>query len=190
MKRLLLSAVCIIFLTMPAVLHAQEKALLGKSNFALKLDYIVFTDSIFDSPLAEDDGVYVGIEGYGKISPNLYIGGEIGQGTNVDILGDEIDFFPVELNLKYAIETASNFVVDFGAGVSYSYTEVSHQGFFGPIETIDDWVWGGQLFGDLTYKINWFSIGLNAKYQFTEDFKDADAGLSNWRAGIQIGAVF
>jgi hypothetical protein len=29
----------------------------------------------------------------------------------------------------------------------------------------------------LTYKIQWFSIGVNAKYQITEDFKGYDQKL-------------
>ena len=89
-----------------SAVSAAERAPLGKGNFALKLDYIVFTDSYFDPGGNQDDGVCVGLEGYGEILPNLYLGGEIGTATNVEAAGEEISFYPLELNLKYALKTA------------------------------------------------------------------------------------
>lgn len=191
MKRLFLISICTVFVMTSAVLHAQERIPLGNGNVSVKLDYIVFTDNHFDNPGNEDDGLYIGIEGYGKILPNLYLGGEIGQGINIGVLGEDISFVPIELNLKYAIETANNFVIDFGAGVSYSYVELRDQNPFGAgWNERDDWLFGGQFFGDLTYKIDWFSIGVNAKYQITQDFRDEDFDLSNLRVGAQIGVMF
>jgi hypothetical protein len=170
---------------------AQEKAPLGNSNFALKLDYIAFTDSHFSEAGNAYDGLYIGLEGYGKITPNLYLGGEIGAGTNVEVGGEAISFVPVELNLKYGKESARNFVVDFGAGLSYSSVEIQYQPLFGVAqEKRSDWLFGGQVFADLTYKINWFFIGVNGKYQITEDFKDESIDLSNYRLGVQLGMVF
>jgi hypothetical protein len=92
-----------------------------------------------------------------------------------------------------------NFVVDFGAGLSYSYVELDRPVYFlmddgntvtSRTETRDEWLFGAQVFADLTYKIRWFSIGVNGKYQITEDFKDDDFDLSNWRLGAQIGIIF
>lgn len=98
---------------------------------------------------------------------------------------------PIEVNVKYAREFASNSVVDFGAGFSYSYTELTHQVFLGAVtEERDDWLFGGQIFADLSYKINWFSIGVNAKYQITQSFKDEGLDLSNFRLGVHIGVIF
>jgi hypothetical protein len=190
MKRLFLISICIVFFMTSTALHAQEKAPLGNGNFAVKLDYIVFTNDHFDEAFNQDDGLYIGLEGYGKIFPNLYLGGEVGQGINIDVLGEDITFVPIELNIKYAIETASNFVIDFGAGVSYIYVELRDQGPFGSGRDEDDWLLGGQFFGDLTYKIKWFSIGVNAKYQITQDFRDEDFDLNNLRVGAQIGIMF
>ena len=102
-----------------AAVHAQEKAHLGNGYFAVNLDYIAFTDDHFDEAGNEDDGLYLGLEGYGEITPNLYLGGEIGGAINIDTFGgEEITFVSVELNLKYAKEAARNFFVDFGAGLS------------------------------------------------------------------------
>lgn len=171
---------------------AQGRAPLGKWNLAVKLDYIVFTDNYWDD--YEDDGIYLGLEGYGAIAENLYLGGEIGSAFNVDILGDEITFVPIELNLKYAMVSTSNLAIAVGAGASYNYTEIKTRSFFfeEPRDetTEDDWVFGGQFFGDLTYRFRWLSVGLNAKYQVTEKFSNEDFDLSNWRAGVQIGVVF
>lgn len=185
MKRCLLLLIGIVFILSPAVIQAEQKAPLGTGNFALKLDYITFTDEGWSDN--DDAGLYLGVEGYGKITPNVYLGGEIGTAANVSILGEDISFIPVELNVKYAKEVATNVIADFGAGASYSYTEVTDT--FSD-ESIDDWLFGGQVFADLTYKIGRFTIGVNAKYQMTEDFKDSDVDLSNWRLGLQLGGLF
>jgi len=191
MKRLFLFLIALVFAVASTAVYAAERAPLGKGNFALKLDYIIFTDSHFDRGGNQDDGLYVGLEGYGEILPNLYLGGEIGQAANVEMAGEEISFVPLELNMKYATEVAPKLVIDFGGGISYSYVELQYQVPFGPLQPErDDWLFGAQFFADLTYKINWFSIGLNAKYQITEDFRNEDLDLNNFRIGVQIGIMF
>ena len=201
MKRLFLILVCIVFVMTSVALHAQEEAPpqdakekrfpLGKNgNFAVKLDYIRFTDGHFKKPGEEDDGLYIGLEGYARIYQNLYLGAEVGGATNITIFGEDVSFFPLELNSKYAIEAAKNFVVDFGGGVSYSYARLEDHPLFGIARKRSDWLFGGQFFADLTYKIHWFSIGVNAKYQITQDFRDEGINFGNWRIGAQIGVVF
>lgn len=177
--------------------YAQEDAPLGNVNFALKLDYISFTHENFDS---DPGGVYFGIEGYKRLNRNwrlqgkplhLYLGGELGYAYNGDfLLGEDISFMPVELNLKMANQVVHNLIIDFGAGLSYCYTKVESHSLFSASETEDDWQFGGQIFADLTYNMAFLSIGCNAKYQITEDFKDGDVDLGNWRVGLQIGATF
>ncbi len=191
MKRLFLFSICIVFVMAPAATQAQERAPLGNSNFALKLDYINFTNDHFDSPISSE-GMYIRLEGYGKITPNLYLGGEVGNAINLDLIsGEDINFVPFELNLKYATKVARNFVVDCGAGISYSKVELKYDPTFGPAQRErSDWLFGGQFFADLTYNINWFSVGVNAKYQITEDFNSESVDLSNWRTGVQIGITF
>jgi len=191
MKRLMLFCLIGAFVVASPVVYAQENAPLGNGNFAVKLDYIAFTDGHFDDVGNENDALYIGIEGYGKITPNLYLGGELGTGTNINTWGEEITFVPFELNLKYAKESARNLVVDFGAGLSYSSVEIQYHPFFGTaLKKRDDWLFGGQVFADLTYKINWFSIGVSGKYQITENFNNEGIDLSNLRLGVQFGMVF
>jgi hypothetical protein len=191
MKRLILFCMIGAFVVTSTVVSAQETAPLGSGNVAVKLDYIAFTDSHFDAVGNEDDGLYLGLEGYGKITPYWYFGGEIGTGTNIDFGGEEITFVPIELNLKYAQEATRNLVVDLGAGLSYSSVEIQYRPLFMRArEKREDWLFGGQVFADLTYKIYWFSIGVNGKYQITENFKDEGIDLNNFRLGVQMGIVF
>lgn len=173
------------------VASAMEKAPLGNGNFAVKLDYIVFTDSYFDRHGNQDDGLYLGLEGYAKITPNLYLGGEIGTGSNIEIAGEEITFIPCELNVKYATEAARNLVMDAGAGLSYSSVELQYSALLGSAQASrSDWLFGGQVFADLTYKIHLFTIGFNGKYQITDNFKAEGIDLSNFRLGVQMGMAF
>lgn len=46
----------------------------------MNVDYIAFTDLHFGGPGHEDRGLYLGLEGYGEITPNWHLGGEIGTG--------------------------------------------------------------------------------------------------------------
>ena len=172
------------FLTISAITClAQEKAPLGIGNLVLKIDYIDFTDSSF----IESDGIYVGLEGYYSLSNNWYLGGEFGQATNISLfIGEEIDFFPVEINAKYALSSGTDFVLDFGAGMSYNKTGLTSN----YVDMGNEWLLGGQIFAGLTYKIGWFAIGLNGKYQTTEEFKDSGISLSNYRIGLSLGGMF
>ena len=80
MKNLFLISVVIAYVLAFKNMRAQVIAPLGNANFELKFNYIVFTDSYFDNSSNQDDGIYIGIEGYGHIAPNIYLGGEVGQG--------------------------------------------------------------------------------------------------------------
>jgi hypothetical protein len=54
----------------------------------------------------------------------------------------------------------------------------------------DDWLSGGQVFADTGYKFGRCLVGVNGKYQLTQDFKDAGFDSNNWRLGAQIGVMF
>jgi hypothetical protein len=178
-----------------AVVLAQEKAPLGVGNLALKVDYIAFTeDDLEDADV--DSGLYLGIEGFGEVTPNLYLGLEVGYAVNVE--GEfDIDFFPeepdvdltyipVEVNLKYAAEVSPHFVIDVGAGISYNYAEIDVDG----VDDEDEWLFGGQFFVDLNYTFDAFFLGINGKYQLTEEGDDLEVSFDNWRIGGQIGFFF
>jgi hypothetical protein len=181
-----------------AEMRGPSRAPLGFGNFALKVDYIDFTDSDLED-LDVDTAAYVGVEGYGLIAPNLYLGIEVGyanpdgsaRGFDYDIDTD-VTFAPSELNLKYAVNASPNLVIDFGAGISTTYVEIEQT-----VTTPDgiifisdsDWLFGGQFFVDMNYTANQFFMGINAKYHLTEDFEDF-TNFSNWRIGGQLGIRF
>lgn len=209
MKKLLFVSLMCVFILASTNLYAAETYSLGNTNIALKVDYFAFTEDVFGD-VDLDEGVYVGLEGYYGIMPNLYLGLESGwAGTsndgNINIAGEMIDtdvdvtFVPVELNLKYVIEASPEWIIGLGAGVSYNYfeVEIDPKGYSDADE--DDWVWGGQLFAEVSYKMSaqWF-LGVNGKYQFTEDLEfdirgedvETDTSADNWRVGAQIGMMF
>lgn len=178
---------------MVANAFAEEKAPignLGKGNLAIKVGYINFTDDFFSE--YDDEGVYLGLEAYVGITDNFYLGGEVGVADNVTLFGGEdVDYVPVELNAKYAVSLSPHLIFDIGGGVSYNYVKITYEPFLGEaVEIGEDWLIGGQVFSDLTFRINWFSIGLYGKYQITDDFEDTDTDLSNFRWGLNIGIVF
>ena len=209
MKKILLAALTIVCIFASASADAADKYALGDMNVALKVDYFAFTEDVFGD-VDLDEGVYVGLEGYYGVMPDLYLGLEVGwAGTSndddINIAGDLVDtdvdvtLVPVELNLKYVIEASPEWIIGIGAGVSYNYfeVEIDPKGYSDADE--DDWVWGGQLFADVNYKMSeqWF-MGVNGKYQFTEDLEfdvrgedvETDTSADNWRLGVQIGMIF
>lgn len=199
MKKLFLFLLMVAFVIASSAAYAAQqipyKAAIGMSNLAVKVDYINFTDDVVED-FDNDEGLYVGLEGYTAITPNLYLGAEVGyanpdgsiyiEGYRVDT---EVTFVPIELNLKYAIQAAPQLVIDLGTGVSYNYVE-EEESTFGFFDSRDDWLFGGQFFIDLNYTMNQVFIGVNAKYQLTEDFKDLNYDYNNWRIGVQIGLMF
>ncbi|OGW36505.1 MAG: hypothetical protein A2Y97_14090 [Nitrospirae bacterium RBG_13_39_12] len=191
MKKVLFLLLFVVFLTASTAVYAAEKAPLGNSNIAVKLDYIKFTDdNLKDADV--DTGLYVGLEGYTTIMQNLYLGLEVGYANpegDAFFGNTELTLVPIELNLKYSAEAAPSLAFDLGAGISYNYGEFEVSG-GGSSDSVDDWMLGGQFFADINYKIDNFFIGINGKYQITEDFKDYEFDLNNWRVGGQIGLMF
>ena len=202
MKKILLLSLMLVFVFASTTLYAAEKYALGMGNIALKVDYINFTEDAFED-IEIENGVYVGLEGYYAIYPNLYLGLEAGwagaeNDNDIEIDGEkfnvdvDVTFVPIELNLKYVFELDPNWNIGIGAGVSYSYFEIEANKID---QSQDDWLFGGQVFADVNYKMSkeWF-IGINGKYQFTDDleFDDFDTKTSadNWRVGAQIGYMW
>jgi len=200
MKKIFLFFLVVSLIVMSSVAYGAEKALLGNGNIALKLDYLSFTEDVLDD-IDTDDALYIGLEAYNKTISNLYVGMEIGYASSDgnaridDVKADtELTFVPIELNLKYALDINPRFVVDFGAGVSYNWMKLEFSKWGGVSSPGDDWLWGGQFFAALNYKIDRFFIGINGKYQLTENFEiddyETDVNANNWRIGGQAGIMF
>lgn len=204
MKKIFFILIVVLLIMVSSVAYGADKVLLGNGNIALKLAYLNFTENALED-LDNDDCFYIGLEAYNKITSQLYVGMEIGYANaegNAHVMNrveervkvdTEITFVPIELNLKYAIDVAPRLTVDFGAGASYNWMkeEITGPGVSSPG---DDWLWGGQLFAALNYKVERFFMGINAKYQFTENFEikdyDTDVNANNWRIGGQVGIMF
>jgi hypothetical protein len=166
---------------------------LGPNNFAVKLDSIHFSAKGLKD---FNNAFYMGLEGYGDLGNNFYIGSEVGyvdkkgktdkSGTQAD---RELIFIPMELNLKYTVKVVSRLIFDVGGGFSYNYAreEISEAG---ASSTVNEWLWGGQFFGDLNYKIGQFFLGANLKYQLTKNGRDLGHNFDNLRVGGQIGVMF
>jgi hypothetical protein len=191
MKKTIVAAVMFLLVFVSASAYAAEKASLGVGNLAVKLGYIEFTNGdLGDADV--DKALYIGLEGYTQLVPQLYLGLEAGYAHPEGEIGPydtELTYVPVELNAKYALPISPYLVVDLGAGVSYNYSEFKISDGHGSDST-DDWVFGGQFFVDVNYMFEKVFIGFNGKYQLTEEFKHDDFELSNWRVGGQIGYMF
>jgi hypothetical protein len=175
----------------------------GSVHLGLNLSHIRFSDDVADTSHTESGG-YVGVLGYGRLFHGLYLGGEVGKAENATLFsGDDVEFLPIELNAKYAFQAGSHFVLDVGGRLSYSYVEIKpgeewnlgctfyicpapepSRANGDDAGTTDDWLLGGQLFAEMMFRMGWFSLGFNGKYQITEEFKDSDLALDNWRVGI------
>lgn len=201
MKRAVTFIMCGLLVMGAAAAHAAETMPLGAGTAALKIDYLKFTDSVVKNTDA-DTGLYLGMEVYGNLAPRWYLGAEVGyanpDGTAVvpffpfsfgTPTETEVTFVPVEVNMKYAVETARDIVVDYGAGLSYNFVKEEASA-LGISSSVDDWLLGGQVFVDLSFKLDKVIIGVNGKYQITEDFKSADYDYNNWRLGGRIGLLF
>jgi hypothetical protein len=75
MKKLFGLLMSALFVFTSTSVFASEQYSLGMSNVALKVDYLSFTDDVFDT-VDLDNAIYVGLETYNSIMPNLYLGME------------------------------------------------------------------------------------------------------------------
>jgi hypothetical protein len=199
MKRALLFVLLVAFVLVASPVFAQHKYPLGFGNVAVKVDYFRFTDSEMND-LDLDNGIYVGGEGYvSLIHPNLYFGVEAGWAItsgNIDVAGFNVDldayYIPIEFNIKYVFEISPCFTIDAGAGGAANYFDIDVDvGGFSRDD--DDWIWGGQVFTNVNYKVNQFFLGANLKYQYTDTIDIpffTDVRASNFRAGVQVGYMF
>lgn len=212
-KFMVLVLVAVVALAAGSALAAGQKYPLGMGNFAIKVDYLRFTDSEADD-LDIANAPYIGAELYFPVGvPNFYLGIESGyawssgdrtfrffdfQGFPVDVKVDiDVDYVPIEFNAKYVFELSPCWTFDLGAGLSYNYFNMDVRA---EVDGFDgnggdsDWLFGGQFFADVNYKMGPWFMGLNIKYQLTEDMSlggvDTDVSASNFRVGGQFGFMF
>lgn len=199
-KRTVLLFTVLVFFAAVATAQAQQRYPLGGGNVAFKLDYLRFTDGDVKD-LSLENAVYFGGEFYVPVfNPNFYLGVEVGyawSSGDVNVLGFDVDvdldYVPIEFNAKYAFELDPCLVLALGAGISYNYLNIDAD-VNGFSAGDSDWLFGGQFFADLNYKMGQWFLGANVKYQITEDVTlgeiETDTSASNFRVGGQVGFMF
>lgn len=194
MKNFSLFALVFVLLVCSTAAYAEEKAAIGK-GLALKIDYLNFTDSfVKDNNI--DKSIYIAVEGYAHVAPEIFLGLEVGIANPSGTVGNqktELTYVPVELNAKYVGEFLPLLNLAIGGGLSFNHaseTVVSNGSTF----KNDDWLLGGQVFAELLFASGNYFMGFNGKYQFTDNFA-ADGSApshrySNWRLGGLAGVLF
>lgn len=191
MKNFVLASLVLVLMMLASTAYSAQTAPLGTNNVAVKIDYMQFTDNIIEA-VDLDTAIYLGLEGFTQISPNIYLGGEIGYASpdgNVLGIDTELTYIPLELNLKYAVQNSPDFTIDFGGGLSYIYIE--ERILLGGVTiSSDEWLFGGQFFVDGNYTFGQYFAGANFKYQITQEVDGSTYDYSNWKLGGQIGMTF
>lgn len=184
-----------VFLSCSTAFCAEKKAS-QELGLALKADYINFTDSFVKT---NDLGksIYMAVEGYGHIAPEILLGLEVGianPSSTVNNRKTELTYIPIELNVKYVGEFRPNWNFCIGGGLSYNYAEETVVS-GGSAFKNDDWLAGGQAFAELLYSSGSYFVGVEYKRQFTDNFEGGTAAVpahrySNWRLGGLAGVFF
>jgi len=195
MKNFFLFALVVVFLSCSTAYCAQEQAGTGL-GLALKADYMNFTDGFVESNDI-DKSIYVAVEGYAHLAPEIFLGLEVGIANPSSTVGNnktELTYIPIELNAKYVGEFLPSWNFGIGGGLSYNYAEetvVSGGSSFNN----DDWLLGGQIFAELLYASGNYFVGFNYKRQFTDNIEGGSGAVpahrySNWRLGGLAGVLF
>ena len=194
MKKKVVALVCTLLVLNTLTALAQDEPALGTSHYSAEMDLMFLQHRTFDT---DDGGVYLGLAGYGHIGNSWYLGGEIGVGAGFGLfLVESSSFMPIELNAKRAFALSRRWIVDVGAGLSYNRVAFSYNPWGSDNDRdVTDWVFGGQVMGDLIFKAGHFLVGLKFKYQLTADLPDVSSLISpdegwdysNLKIGIQLG---
>ncbi|UCG77603.1 MAG: outer membrane beta-barrel protein [Nitrospirota bacterium] len=184
MKKVHIALLVLIFVfIISGSVFAAGREPLGIGHFAVKLDYLKFSDSSLESSDV-DTGIYAGVEAFTEMMPDLYFGGEVGYASSSGS-GIDISYIPVEINLKYAVQPGEGLVAAVGGGFSYNYATIS-----AGTSDESDWLYGGQFFAEIDLKRDQYFFGAEMKLQLTEGYKDTSTNFNNWRIGARAGLLF
>lgn len=159
---------------------------LEKVNLGLKAGVINFTDAAAED-LDVENGPYLGMEGFYGIADRLWLGGEVGYAQSegsIPLVETELTYIPIELNLKYAAAATPLVAFALGGGVSYNFVRLELDCLGACFAEEEDWLAGAQLFGGIHFNYPRLLLGVEGKYQVTEE------DLDNWRLTGQAGYKF
>lgn len=144
-----------------------------------------------------DRATHVGLEGYWAGGRTYHVGGEIGYTSAGDLLTSDGDlirdfgFFSLEGNNKWVFDLTHGFSAGVGLGAAVFWVEgdevayVDGEAWSSPLASFGV---GVHLFGELTWRVNRFLVGVDAKYQSAGDWLYLD--YSNVRFGVHLGVAF
>lgn len=191
MKKITSLAVFLIAFSFPAISSADSVFPLGDVHFELTTGSALYTDSNVDD-LGIDDGTFFGTAVYVSVSPRLYLGLEVSRVEETGRFGNgnkiELEFMPVEVNLKYTNAVNDNLVLSLGGGISKTSIEEK-------ITTVGSstrrgWQHGLQAFAGLDLIVDAFFLGFDVKWQTMDDFKASSYDYNNIRLGFRLGMMF
>ena len=195
MTRILPAALLLLGVATPALGSADAAPPFGRFHVGLEVDRMSMQHETFDT---DDTGAFFGLSGYGHVSRGWYVGGEVGGGGSLSLFGgDESSQLPIEVNVTRAFTPLRRVAFDVGGGLSVSRVDFSTGGFLSEKQEADDWVFGGQVLGNVRLRAGWGFLGLKLKYQLTADSDEiadlagADEGwdYSNLKIGLTVGIV-
>jgi hypothetical protein len=188
MKRIVL---IVLFTLLPALIAARAtqagEADMEEVTLGLKAGMIGFTSTAAEE-LDIDSGPYLGLEAFRKISERLHLGGELGYARSsgsIPLVKTELTYVPIELNLKYAAVATPWVDFTLGGGFSYNYVKFEADCLGNCFDSEEDWHPGLQLFGGARFNVLRFLLGVEGKYQVSEE-----RDLDNWRLTAQAGYRF
>lgn len=177
----------VLFAVLPALAAQATEIGMDEVIFGLKAGTIGFT-SVAAEDLDVDSGPYLGLEAYRQISERLHLGGELGYARSsgsIPLVKTELTYVPIELNLKYAAIATPWVDFTLGGGFSYNYVRFEVDCFGTCFDADEDWHPGLQFFGGARFNALRFLLGVEGKYQVSEE-----QDLDNWRLTAQAGYQF
>lgn len=164
---------------------AAEAQWSDHSDVALTLGALNYVDAKF-----HDGGPILGLEGRTPLAPGWLIGASIAGGSDFVLFGDELSITPLEANVTRLLPLGRRVAAGFGGGLAAVRGRLHESNLFADDLDTTDWVFGGQVFGGLDWVPGRITLGVNLKYQATQELADFGWGLDNWRIVARVGAVF
>lgn len=190
MKKISSLLVFLAFFVFPHKSFADSVFPMGYSHLFVNVGNAYFTDDNVDE-LDLDNATFFGGGFYAALNPKVYLGLEYHRAEEDGrfILGtSEVEFNPVELNLKYSQLVNDHLVLDLGGGISRTYIEekITTTGSV----TRDGWFHGIQLFAGLNILMGNAFLGFDIKWHTMDDFKFVSYDYNNIRLGAKLGVTF
>lgn len=177
----------VLYAVLPVLLVQAAQAAMEGITLGLKAGTISFHSGAAED-LDVDSGSYLGVEAYRQVSDRLRLGGEVGytrRGGSIPLVKTELTYIPIELNLKSAAALTPRLNFTLGGGISYNYARFTADCRGTCFAADEDWHPALQFFGGVEFNILRFLLGMEGKYQASEE-----RDLDNWRLTAQAGYQF